>query len=296
MTHPQLALSGSRRGGKGAARWILSAPLLILIAVLVIWPMYAGIKTAFSHDVLSEFEITPAGVSNFVTVLKDPQFWSSAWFTTRYAVMACLLEMVMGFGLALLFDRKFPGKRLLFSAVLVPIMIAPSLMGVMYRLLLNENVGLVPGLLSLVNIKVSLFGNSSIVPLLVLLDVVQYLPFTFLLFYSSLQSFPQDLNEAASIDGAGYWRTVVSVVAPVLAPAFIVTGLLRLLDALRTFDVVYILTGGGPGTETTTLGIYIYKKAFVEGDFGVAAASALVLVLLLTPLIPAAVRRLVRES
>jgi multiple sugar transport system permease protein len=85
------------------------------------------------------------------------------------------------------------------------------------------------------------------------------------------------------------------VVVPVLAASFIVVGLLRLLDALRTFDVVYVLTGGGPGTMTNTLGIYIYKKAFVEGDFGVAAASALVLVLLLMPLIPAAVRRLTQE-
>jgi multiple sugar transport system permease protein len=281
--------------GTGLARWVLSAPLLVLLVAMVARPLWQGIRTAMSHDLLSQFDITPAGFENFSTVIHDPNFWGAAWFTVRYAVSATLLAVLLGFGLALLLDRVFPLKRWAFSAVLVPIMIAPSLMGVMYRLLLNENVGVVPAALAKVDISLHLFSGSAVVPLLITLDVLQYLPFAFLLFYSSLQSFPTELHEAAAVDGAGYWRTVRSVVVPVLAASFIVVGLLRLLDALRTFDVVYVLTGGGPGTMTNTLGIYIYKKAFVEGDFGVAAASALVLVLLLMPLIPAAVRRLTQE-
>lgn len=282
--------------GTGVARWVLSTPLLLLLFGMVVRPLSQGIQTAMSHDLLSQFDITPAGFENFATVVHDPNFWSAAWFTVRYAVATTLLAVILGFALALLLDRAFPLKRWAFSAVLVPIMIAPSLMGVMYRLLLNENVGVVPAMLEKVNISLHLFSGSAVVPLLIVLDVLQYLPFAFLLFYSSLQSFPMELHEAAAVDGAGYWRTIRTVVVPVLASSFVVVGLLRLLDALRTFDVVYILTGGGPGTTTNTLGIYIYKKAFVEGDFGVAAASALVLVLLLMPLIPAAVRRLTRES
>lgn len=277
------------------ARWVLVAPLLVLLATMVARPLWQGVQTAMSRDLLSEFEITPAGLENFSTVLHDASFWSAAWFTARYAVIATIGAVALGFALALLFDRAFPLKRLAFSAVLVPIMISPSLMGVMYRLLLNENVGVVPAALAKVNIEVHLFSGDAVVPLLIMLDVMQYMPFAFLLFYSSLQSFPLELHEAAAVDGAGYWRTVRSVVVPVLLPSFFVTGLLRLLDALRTFDVVYILTGGGPGTTTNTLGIYIYKKAFVEGDFGVASASALILVLLLLPLIPVAVRRLTQE-
>lgn len=281
--------------GAGAARWVLAAPLLLLLFGLVLRPIVQGVQTALSNDLLSEFEITPAGLANFKEVLTDPNFWKACTFTVTYAVFATSFAVLIGFGLALLIDRNFPGKRWAFSALLVPIMIAPSLMGVMYRLLLNENVGIVPGFLNQFGLNLHLFGSSTVVPLLIVLDVLQYSPFAFLLFYSSLQSFPSDLHEAAAVDGAGYWRTIQSVVIPVLAPSFVVVGLLRLLDALRTFDVVYILTGGGPGTKTTTLGIYIYKKAFVEGNFGIAAASAIILVLLLTPLIPSAVRRLTRD-
>jgi len=276
-------------------RWILSAPLLALFAVLVAWPIYAGIRTAFSHDVLSEFAITSAGFQNFRDVVTDQNFWHAIWFTVRFGVLVTFFELSFGFGLALLVDRVFPGKRFLISCLLIPIMIAPSLMGVMFRLLLNENVGVIPAILSKFGLHLNLFSNSSIFPLLIVLDIIQYLPFCFLLVYSVLQSFPAELLESAAVDGAGYWRIIRSIIAPVMLPTFIIVGLLRFLDALRTFDVIYILTGGGPGIQTTTTGIFIYKKAFVEGNFGAAAASALIVVLLLTPFIPAAVRRLVRN-
>ncbi len=281
----------SMRGAR-SARWILAAPLLVLLTVMMAYPMYLGFRTSLSRDLLSDPTVSFTGLQNYLNLATDPKFWGAIRFTLLFAVVTTALELVLGFLLALLFDRKVPGKKLLFSAVLVPIMIAPSLMAVMFRLLLNENIGIVPALLEKVGLSISLFSPGSILPLLVVLDCLQFIPFTFLLFYSALQNIPDEMYESASLDGASYRKIVFSIILPLLKPAIVVILLLRFLEAIRNFDVIYILTGGGPGTTTQTIGIYIYKTAFDRGDFGMAAAASVALVLLLAPFTPWIIRRL----
>jgi multiple sugar transport system permease protein len=201
-------------------------------------------------------------------------------------LVASVIELTLGLGLALLFDRIFPGKRFLFSLMLIPIMIAPSLMAVMFRLILNENIGIIPGLLSKVGLSYSIFDQNNIFTSLIILDVIEFTAFTFLLSYSALQNMSSEIYEAAAIDGANKRQTLLRITLPILKPALAIVFLLRILDSIRTFDSIYILTGGGPGTSTQTVGIYIYKTAFIYGDFGLAAAAAIVLVLLLTPFMP----------
>ena len=180
--------------------------------------------------------------------------------------------------------------------LLVPIMIAPALLGVMFRLLLNGDIGLIPALLDKIGLQVSLFAPGSVVPLLVVLDVLQWTPFTFLIIYAGLQSFPTDLLEAAQIDGAGRLRTLVSVLIPIMKPVIFAAVFLRLIDAIRTFDVIYVLTAGGPGTKTTTLSIFIYKTAFESGGFGLAAAASTVIMIVLLPLVPLLVKRIAGQG
>ena len=273
------------------AGWILSAPLLILLAGILVWPVYLGIQTSMTHDVLSEFETYPVGLENFRSILTEPNFWSSIRFTLIFALTATIIELILGFSLALLFDRVFPGKRVLFSLMLVPIMIAPSLMAVMFRLILNENIGVIPGVLEKIGLSYSIFDQNNVFTSLIALDVVEFTAFTFLLSYSALQNMPQEIYEAASIDGANARQTLWRVTLPMLKPALAIVFLLRILDSIRTFDSIYILTGGGPGTTTQTVGIYIYKTAFIYGDFGLAASAAIVLVLLLAPFMPSIIKQ-----
>lgn len=273
------------------AGWVLSAPLLILLAGLLVWPVYLGIQTSMTHDVLSEFETYPVGLENFRSILTEPNFWGSIRFTLIFALTATIIELILGFSLALLFDRVFPGKRLLFSLMLVPIMIAPSLMAVMFRLILNENIGVIPGVLEKIGLSYSIFDQNNVFTSLIALDVVEFTAFTFLLSYSALQNMPQEIYEAASIDGANARQTLWRVTLPMLKPALAIVFLLRILDSIRTFDSIYILTGGGPGTTTQTVGIYIYKTAFIYGDFGLAASAAIVLVLLLAPFMPSIIKQ-----
>ena len=265
---------------------VLASPLLIFLAVLVVWPIYLGIKTSLSRDLLSEFEVTPAGLENYRAVLAAPDFWNALRFTILFAIVVTIFEGILGFILALIFDRKFPGKRTLFSMILVPIMVAPSLMAVMYRLILNENIGIIPGFLQKFGWDISIFDQKYVFFTLVALDAIQYTSFAFLLVYAALQNIPQDIYESAAIDGAKYRQVIFRITIPILKPALAIIAMLRLIDSFRTFDTIYILTGGGPGVSTQTIGIYIYKTAFITGDFGLASAASVTLVLLLAPLMP----------
>ena len=179
-----------------AAALVLASPLLIFLLTLVAWPIYLGIKTSLSRDILSEFEIKAAGFANFKAVMSTPDFWHALRFTLLFAIVATILEGVLGFFLALLFDRKFPGKKTLFSMVLIPIMIAPSLMAVMYRLVLNENIGIIPGFLHLFGVNISIFDQRYVFFTLVILDAIQYTSFAFLLVYAALQNIPQEIYES----------------------------------------------------------------------------------------------------
>lgn len=235
------------------------------------------------------------GLDNYSSVLTDGGFWHSVLFTLLYTVVVTAVELLLGFGLALLFDKEFPGKKFLLSAVILPIMIAPALMGIMFRLLLNANIGLVPGFLHSIGVDVPLLSAGVVVPMLMALDVLQWTPFTFLLFHAALQSIPGELHEAAQLDRASYPKFVVSILLPLMTPTVFIAGFLRAIDAFRTFDTINVLTSGGPGNNTTTLSIYIYK-ILSAGNFGMASAAALLVALIMLPLVPVVVRRITRGA
>lgn len=289
-------MSAQSKGGARSAKWVLGAPLILFTAVFVVVPVFQGIQTSFYDLTLQNPVASFSGLQNYRDLFTAPGFLDAARFTVGFALVVTAVETVLGFALALLMNRAFPGKKVFFTLLLLPIMIAPALLGVMFRLLLNGDIGLVPALLDKVGLHVSLFAPSSVVPLLVVLDILQWTPFTFLIIYAGLQSFPTDVLEAAQIDGAGRWRTLRSVVLPIMKPIVFAAIFLRLIDAIRTFDVIYVLTAGGPGTSTTTLSIFIYKTAFESGGFGLAAAASTVIMVVLLPFVPLVVKRIARQQ
>ncbi|MGO4690157.1 carbohydrate ABC transporter permease [Glaciibacter sp. 2TAF33] len=282
----------AERRKRTLAAGMLSLPLIAFAALFMIYPLLSGALTAFQSSTLLDQSNTFNGLTNFVALFTNNGFAKSAGFTVMFAAIVVTVEMVLGFGLALLVNRRFPGKKLFFTMILLPIMVAPALLGIMFRLLLNGDIGAVPAILQGLGMSVSLFSPSSIVPLLVVLDILQWTPFTFLIIYAGLQSFPSELLEASAMDGAGYFRSLLSIVMPVLKPVLFAAFFLRAIDALRTFDVIYVLTAGGPGTSTTTVSIFIYKAAFESGDFGKAAAAALLVLVCLIPFVPFIVKRI----
>ena len=271
---------------------LLSVPLIVFALIFVAYPLITGVLTAFEARTLLDPTVTFNGLANFAKLFSTDGFTRAAVFTLSFAAVVVTIEMVLGFGLALLMNRSFPGKKLFFTMTLLPIMVAPALLGIMFRLLLNGDIGAVPAVLHSVGLSVSLFAPDSVVPLLVVLDVLQWTPFTFLIIYSGLQSFPHELLEASRMDGAGFFRSLRSIVVPLMKPILFAALFLRAIDAIRTFDVIYVLTAGGPGTSTTTMSILIYKAAFEAGDFGKAAAASVVVLICLLPVVPFIVKRI----
>lgn len=274
------------------AKWVLASPLILFLLVLVLFPAGYGLYTSTQSMTVQSAVSEWIGLENYLSVLKDDAFWEAMGFTSKFTLVTTVIELVLGLLLALLFDRVFPGKRILLSFILIPIMVAPSLMGIMLRLMLNENIGVATYFLQSVGITVNLFDPKSVVQLLVALDVVQWVPFTFLIIYAGLQSVDTSLYEAASVDGAGYWRTVWRIILPVISPILLVAAFLRGIDAFRTFDVIYVLTNGGPGSSTTTASIFIYKTAFKDGNIGEAAAASILIAVMLLILFSILLKRL----
>ena len=289
-------MRGVGKGG-GVARWVLSAPLLTFLAAFVLYPLGLGIWTALTNKSLLVVDTKFIGLDNIRATLEDDRFWSSFRFTVKFTLLTTFATLTTGYWLAILVNRRFPGKRLLFTLLLMPIMVAPALMGVMFSLLLNDNIGAVPEVaFSLLGTRLSLFDPDWTVELLMVLEILQWTPFTFLIMYANLQAIPASVVEAARMDGASGWQLNRHVILPLMVPSFFAAGFLRGVDALRTFDVINVLTGGGPGDQTTTLSIYVYRRAFVEANFGRAAAASLVIMLLMLPLIPLIVSRLSRRN
>lgn len=276
---------------RGAARWVLTSPLVIFLALLVAFPIVNGIMSSLQNHTLLDPAPSWAGFSNYGAVLSDGNFWHALLFTLGYTIVVTAFELVLGFMLALLFDKVFPGKKFFLSALILPIMIAPALMGIMFRLMLSANIGIVPAFFEAMGIKVSLLSAGTVIPMLVVLDILQWTSFTFLLFHAALQGIPAELHEAAQLDRASKSRFVFSILIPLMTPTIFITGFLRAIDGFRTFDTINVLTSGGPGTETTTLSIYVYK-ILAGGNFGLASAAAVLIALIMLPIIPFVIRRI----
>jgi multiple sugar transport system permease protein len=266
--------------------YILIAPLVLFVVAMLGYPFVANLIYSLS-DVSFQTLRTPRleGFTNYLETLRDPSFWSALWFSLRFAVVVTAFEVLLGLGLALLLEPLLSKRRFLLAFLLLPMMISPALMGVMYRLILNDFVGIIPQYLKLLGLRISLLAPDWILFTLILIEVLQWTPFAFLILFTSLQALPGELTEAAKIDGARSSQILRFITLPMMLPAIAITSFIRLIDSFRVFDHIYVLTGGGPGTLTTSISIYIYKNFFQQERLGEAvAASILLLVMSLVPL------------
>jgi multiple sugar transport system permease protein len=278
------------RVGKGAARYWLVAPLAAFLLALIVTPIVLGVTTALQSYKLGSESHPFAGLVNFQAVLADPGFYHAVEFTLVFTGGSVVGEMILGTALALLFNRAFRGKSIFFTLAMFPILIAPAFMASLWQLSLNSDAGVVGAIFARLGISQNLLGTATAVPALIAIDVLHWAPFVMVMVYSGLSTFPTELSESATLDGAGYWKTHWYVVMPYIMPVLAVTLFLRLIDGLKTFDTIYILTAGGPGVETTNINIYAYKLAFTNGNFGQSSATILIFLIVLLILVPAVTR------
>lgn len=261
--------------------FLLLAPSVLVLLALSIYPLLYAVKVSFQIG-------TGAGVrwsmQNFTRLFSDRFFFDALLHTIIYAVAALTCEFLLGLGLALLLNSRLRGRSLFRALLLVPMMLPPVVVGVVWRLMLNPSFGAINGTLSGAGLDTTALVWTASPRLalfsVIMVDVWQWTPFMLLVLLAGLQAIPQEPYEAALIDGSSAWQTFQYVTLPLLKPAILVALLLRTMDLLRVFDQIFILTEGGPGFATETISLYIYRAAFRFSDFGYAAAMSFVLLLL----------------
>jgi multiple sugar transport system permease protein len=276
MRKPILSLDGDR-----ALPYLFIAPTVAVLLALSIYPLVYAIKVSFQ---ITTGQQAVWSLQNFTRLASDRFFLEALAHTLIYALVALTFEFLLGLGLAVVMNQALRARSFLRAMLLVPMMLPPVVVGVVWRLMLNSNFGAINGTLKWVGLNATALTWTASPKLafasVIAVDVWQWTPFMFLVLLAGLQAIPQEPYEAAVIDGSSPWQTFRNVTLPLLKPAILIALLLRTMDLLRVFDQIFILTEGGPGFATETISLYIYRTAFRFSNFGYAAAMSFVLLIL----------------
>ncbi|WP_035172439.1 carbohydrate ABC transporter permease [Caldanaerobius polysaccharolyticus] len=262
--------------------YLLVTPALLCIIIIALYPVLQtfwlslhSMKLQFAN--MSRF----IGLSNYAALLKDMRFWSATKNTFVFTVVSVLFELVLGLIMAMLMNKEFKGRGLIRAAVLIPWAIPTIVSALMWKFIYNDQLGVLNDILMKLGLihgyKAWLGTPSSAMGAAIFADVWKTAPFMALLLLAGLQVIPRELYEAGKVDGASPIRQFFSITLPLLRPTIMVALIFRTLDAFRVFDLIYVMTGGGPGNSTETLSIYAYKTMFRNLDFGMGSAMAVII-------------------
>lgn len=274
-------------------RWAMFGPALGGMVAMSVLPLANLFLTSFYDVAWSGGRATwsPVGLIHYRSLFSDPLFTAGLRNTTIFAIGAVAGQMVLGFVLALLVSRVGRGRVLYRALFILPILIPGIVIGAIWKLMLNFDFGLANQALALVGIPPQDWLGASETALLsvILVDIWHWTPFCFLLFLAGLESLPQDVYEAAEIDGASTWQELRYVTLPLMIPTILVTVAFRVVLAFKVFDEVYLLTGGGPGTATEVVSFTLYQRFFTEDRMGYGAAMAVAVIFFVSLLLVMAV-------
>jgi multiple sugar transport system permease protein len=255
--------------------WRFVAPAIAVLAAVAVYPIFAAAWLSLHRSILVFGDHRFVGLDNYRFLVSDGRFWTALANTAYFTLVAVSVELVLGVSFALLLHAARPGSGLVRASVLIPWAIPTVVSAKMWAWLFNPDYGLVTRLLPVRDANVlGLPGWAMHAAILV--DVWKTTPFVALLVLAGLKGIPEDLYQAARVDGASKLRTFRSITLPLLMPTIGITLVFRTLDAFRVFDAVYVLTDGGPANSTETLSIYAYKTLMRMGDFGYGSTLSVV--------------------
>ena len=262
--------------------YVLIAPMTLFLIALLGLPFAIDIVYALSNVTFETLRAPSfSGLGNFAAVLQDASFWGAMGFSLKFAIFASLAQLVLGLFLAIFLAPLLAKAPWLMAILMLPMMLAPALVGLMYRLILQEFVGVVPYYFELFTGDSPAFLDAqNAFRTLVVVEVLQWTPFALLILYSAYQSISLEVREAAALDGAGPLMALRYIDLPMMWPTILITFFFRFIDSFRVFDNVYVLTGSGAGGSTTTISIFIYEAFFRHNNIGVAVAASLILLVL----------------
>ena len=266
--------------------WILLLPALILLLLVFAYPILRAFwLSLFTQNLGTQLKLVFSGFDNYARMVGDGRFWQTMWNTTIFTVGSVLLELILGMGVALVLNQAFRGRGIVRTISLLPWALPTALMGLAWAWIFNDQYGVVNDILRRVGVidtGISWLGDPTLAMIAVILaDVWKTTPFIALLLLAGLQSISGDLYEAHSIDGATAWQSFWKITVPLLMPQIVIALLFRFAQAFGIFDLIQVMTGGGPAGATETVSIYIYGTVMRYLDFGYGAALVVVTFLLL---------------
>jgi multiple sugar transport system permease protein len=282
-TPPQLA--GRLRGfSDRAVAWLFITPSIALLLAINIFPLIWTIRLSFTNfkSNMPSIAVRFIGLNNYTNILSDEDIWYAMQVTARFVICSITLQVLLGFGLALLINRRFRGHGLWTTLILLPMMLSPAVVGNFWTFLLQPQTGLFNYVVSFfTGIDPSSFqmiGDVSLAPwTIVMVDTWMWTPYVMLICLAGLRSIPEYIYEAAAVDRASPWRQFWSITLPMVLPFLMLAVLFRAIENFKMFDLVNLLTSGGPGSVTETASITLKRAAFEKWQTGYSSALAIIL-------------------
>ena len=272
-------------------RWVPAlyvGPAVIVMAAACLYPVLSAFQLAgYDWALGTPWESARwVGWDNFATAFSNPRVWSSLATTLLFAAVCVTAEMALGIALALALEHPVRGLSFFRTLFILPMMIAPIAVGLAWRYLFDAQFGPINALLQAIGLNPQLWLADPTLAFvtIVVADIRQWTPFVFIMMLAALSSVDSAVIEAARIDGAGWWQQTFLVKLPMVVPIIAITLMMRLIDAFRVLEVIYVLTFGGPGDSTEILSLHIYKTAFVGQQIGVASAVSVLLLVVVAAL------------
>ena len=277
-------------------RYAFLAPTVIILLLVVAAPLVYSIYLSFHEYIITYGLGGFIGIGNYQAALAD-DFSIVSWVTLKLTFLCVVIEMVVALGLALLLNQSnLSGREIYLIILMIPVLMTPVAVALMFRLMFNPNLGIINWLISLIGIPPQgWFGDPDLsLATVVFVDVWHETSLVLLMLYAGLKSLPSEPMEAARIDGASSFQVVWHVTLPMMRPIILVALLIRMIAALKSYDLIYMLTQGGPGKATETISFYAYRLGFRFLDIGQAAAVSFVL-LVMVIILTIALLRVIRE-
>ncbi len=267
------------RAGIYSENTILAAPIILFLLAFLGFPAVVDVIYSFSEISFENLRAPRlTGLDNYAAVLADAEFWQAIRFSFRFGLLTALAECFAGLFLAVFLAPLIDRRPWVLAILMMPIMVAPAMVGLMYRLVLHEFIGPLPYYLYLwFGDSPSFLGGDNVFNTLLVIETLQWTPFALLLFHMAYQSIPSEVREAGLVDGAKGLRMFWYIELPLMLPTLGIAFFIRFIDGFRVFDNIFVLTGSGAGGSTTSLSIYIYLAFFRSGEIGNAVAASMLL-------------------
>jgi multiple sugar transport system permease protein len=265
-----------------ASYWPFVLPALVVVAAVIVFPWAFTIWMSLREWTIGGSN-SFVGFDNYLRLASDSRFLDAIWHTMLYTVLAVVLPLVLGLFAAVVFHNRFSLRGFLRGLFVMPMMATPVAIALVWTMMFHPQLGVLNYLLSLIEIPPQLwvFAPSTVIPSLVLVETWQWTPLVMLILLGGLAAIPTEPYESALIEGANAWQMFRYITLPMLTPFLMVAAIIRSIDAIKSFDIIYAITQGGPGTASETINLYLYSVAFAYYDVGYGSAIAVVFFVLI---------------